>query len=336
MNRWPPILIACFLCVELFYTFPCIANSNVQIKNNDVADFFRSLPVCDVFDFTRHGVFGELRLQNKIIDSHVLQQINSELKWRSRANKIYLSGVIRETFRKNIRNLENYLEKNSAQFDSISLMSIAESYLREQKKMGTVGECYEIQSIHGPRLLSTWKETVALTVIDQALIDELFLNSTAVDEQKITLSSNEKKHLESKSLNIEELLELRSIRKATSIFENSTYLKNDLAGSLWNNVKSELLGGKQQVCVDEAETFMLFIRTLKRRGLIKHFFSTGLIYRENRLLGGHVATVLMNLRTEEYFVLDSWHEAGGKPAHITTYMDWLSSNDFNDAVEVKK
>lgn len=310
-----------------------------------IQSFLDTLAPCDLYDFSKAGVFhfvfssarkakiGQTDDNNRIIDSSELELLAKELKWRLRYNQLYRSNIARDTFRANVIRLARSMRSSEIDLLNMERLSYLAGFrLEELKGNGTVGECYEIQSIHRVRLLSTWKEMVPVSAESQAKIDRLFRLS--LENQRPPPNPRETEILQAGFLTREEMAELRAIRKATELFENATFLKNDYAGGLINNIRSELLGGRQLVCSDETGTYTNFLMVLARRGLLRHFIPGKPIDRPNRLLGGHQAASIYNRRTGETYVLDSWHEPGGTAAHITTRKNWLNCKDYDDAVAV--
>lgn len=297
--------------------------------------FLKTIAPCDLYDFSGQGTFYAVfsKSQTPRITTSDLESLAKELKWRLRFNRLYASGIARDAFRENVIRLVQSMRSSGINSLNVEQLSyLAELRLEELKRNGTVGECYEIQSIHRPRMITTWKEMVAVSAKNQAKIDRLF--QLPLKGQRPSLTQREMELLQGGSLTREEIGELRAIRKATEVFENATYLKNDYAGGLVNNARSELFGGKQLVCTDEAETYFNFLKVLLRRGLLRHFAPDGKIDRPDRLLGGHQATSLYHKRTGQIYVLDSWHEPGGTAAHITRREDWLNYKDSEDVVAV--
>ena len=165
-------------------------------------------------------------------------------------------------------------------------------------------------------------------------------------EHGINLSENEKKLISSKVLTLEEVVELRALKKATEYFESNTILKEDKAGGFFSNLWGQLTGSHQQSCVEEANTLMYFTKVMTWRKNLKYFLTSGLISMRPKIKndwsqGGHVAVRLANLRTKEIFVLDGWFEKGGASAHILLEQDWRNTPitrfkkyDFKDVVEL--
>ncbi|MBK9040570.1 MAG: hypothetical protein IPL83_15650 [Bdellovibrionales bacterium] len=202
------------------------------------------------------------------------------------------------------------------------IQSRAVAKIQEKRSAGEIGDCYKIESNEEPILqMARW---ICLSDRIQAEIDLQF--KIRIDE--MNLSESERDSLKSGRLSLSEVSELRALRMASQIFEQNTYLKDDAEGSNWTNIKGELFGGFQFNCWNRTITYNSFIEVLSQRGLLQHFFLARMVTKrppihKDWLNGGHVASRIVNLRTKEDFVVDSWYEPGRSATHILGFDDWL-------------
>lgn len=231
------------------------------------------------------------------------------------------------------------------QVSNISLVELAElaaKWISEQQANRMIGDCYLIESQEEAMLpMARW---VCLSWRAQVAIDSLFARSIRSDD----LSLAEEGSIRTGKMQLNELAELRALRAATEIFENETYLKSDRAGGFINNFRGELLGGFQLNCWNRAVTYNSFIEKLSARKLIRFHRLTEMATKRPSIAddwsqGGHVASGIRNVRTGEQYVVETWYEKGGSPAHVLTYDDWFAlpvtywrSLNFNDVVELRR
>lgn len=174
------------------------------------------------------------------------------------------------------------------------------------------------------------QEPILLPPAQQREIDALFSNPPAGARGKIVKPAFQ----QGPRLTDDEALELWAIRAASALFEQYTPLCQDLAKGFDSNITGTALDSVQLNCANETETMRQFVVTLARRGLLKHFEIHGETERAYLVFGEHSALVLVNRRTAEEFVVDSWFEAGGQPAHILTKADWLARRENENVVEI--
>lgn len=153
-------------------------------------------------------------------------------------------------------------------------------------------------------------------------------------------------------LDKEAIYELRALRLATALFERqSLQLMNDIGG--WDGNKAE--EGKKFVCTDEATTHYALIRFfIQEVGLLNHFvldadtrfafrrppldisFLDWVDQKANELFGitDHFGVILVHKKTGHRFVIDSWVEDGGVPAHVSRLEDWLVRGETKNVVSI--
>lgn len=154
---------------------------------------------------------------------------------------------------------------------------------------------------------------------------------------RFPFTASEEAMVASGRLNRLEVLELRAIRIAAYILENSfATLKGDTGGWL-GNLESDAI-----VCTDEATTFWYFVEMLREDGLIQHFESRDyrFVHRAARsfpfylLPTDHFGVLLRQNRTGNYIVFDSWVEDGGVPPRISLIDDWIGKRDYIALVSI--
>lgn len=124
-------------------------------------------------------------------------------------------------------------------------------------------------------------------------------------------------------LTIQDLKELRAIRKASELFEKATPLKNDDGSGFFSNLKGEIAGRDQLNCDLETSTHLGFLRTLASKGLIKNLEVVGTIQRQPVISdikkdfsqSGHVAVLLRSRETGQEIVYAGLKKVGRPPIY---------------------
>lgn len=289
-----------------------------------------------------NGIFSMMAIPDVEVTTEKLRQIADEIVHPTRFNKSYHSALNRPELKDFLNGLADHLEKKGLKrFTYEDLRAAGILRVNEAKKKGEVGECYALQSFGGPRyIFGNISRPQNVSPENQEKIESLMKNG---QNREYHFGDVDTKLYKNNRLTIEELKELKALRNASAVFEQSTFLKNDDAGGFISNLKGELLGGDQLNCALEAHNHTVFIQKLKINGLLKYFSVDETVTRpmkpskKDLTGGGHVAVVLKNNRTGESFVYDSWFEKGGDHAHILTMEDWKNlsldfKNDFKDVV----
>lgn len=304
--------------------------------------YFNALPPCEAKEFLDGNVTGAWGTTMGIIPVEIISLTAKEVVRPLRSNKVYFGSANYPVFGKNAHRLAQELLRNEISSIEWHLLADAATKRYENaKKNGEIGECFSIETLGGYKyLFSEKKDSISVSAKVMNEIDSLFNNKR---NSALPLSQEEKNLLLNKTLTLEEIYELRSIRKATEIFEKNTVLKYDKAGGFFSNISGEVRGDFQQNCSTEASTYIRFLEVLRNRGLLKHFkvFSRITIhpeFKKDPSRGGHVA-VRMNTRKGKAFILDSWFEPGGSAAHILSLEEWkklslAKKNDFKDVVKI--
>lgn len=151
-------------------------------------------------------------------------------------------------------------------------------------------------------------------------IARLFLEPERVD---FPLNEVEAETIASGELTRPELLELRALRLAITIFERQyALMRYDEGGWLGNALDLSF------VCTDEATTISFLVSRLREAGLMTRFdqLAGRFAHRggDGLLPNDHYAPMLRNLRTERFFVIDTWLEDGGIPPYVDVLDRWLS------------
>ncbi len=94
----------------------------------------------------------------------------------------------------------------------------------------------------------------------------------------------------------------------------------DIGGSLQGAFRKN-----QMDCEDEAVNTCTYLVMMQDEGLITFHDIYKPTMRGFMVMGWpHVATVLKDKQTGERFVVDSWFEDNGHPAHVVPYREWKS------------
>jgi hypothetical protein len=224
-----------------------------------------------------------------------------------------------------LKKLMNILVKmNLSEIDPKELRAQAQQSWENRKAAEHIGEVY----------LACSQEGIGANVeplCDPVIISERAQRSINSEFEYNIRPSNDFQLTDEKL----ELRELNSLKRATKIFEDNTYLKDDVGGILGNFVKTMKNGSRLSRCGNETDTYINFVRSLKQQGLLKHI---GLnrdyqdVIRNGDAFIKHQAVLLVGLHTDTQYVLDSWLEGGGKMAHILLRKDWEKENDDRDVV----
>jgi hypothetical protein len=111
-----------------------------------------------------------------------------------------------------------------------------------------------------------------------------------------------------------------AIRVMESIVGPLTGTDGDIGGSLQGVFRKN-----QMDCEDEAVNTCTYLVMMQADGLITFHDIYKPTMRGYMLKGWpHVATVIKDKQTGERFVVDSWFEDNGHPAHVVPYKEWKS------------
>jgi len=167
-----------------------------------------------------------------------------------------------------------------------------------------------------------------LTPLGMNSLGEYFFTNSKIT--KYELSSIELDLIELGHLTVLEVYELRALRAVSSLFEELSFLRDDVGGwggNFYGHLMPAHLTGKQTICHEEAFTHYSFLKVIEGNSLLKHFKVFGTVVRSL-----HEAVLLQNKRTNLFYVYDSWFLAGGEPANIVSLDDWNNRNDSNNVV----
>lgn len=293
------------------------------------------LPLCR----TAMG-FGDSK--SKPISIEKLEQLANEIVRPARFNKMYRDSLSRPELAKLMSDLARHLQERGMKYIGCDdLRSAVNDAYTEAKKENRIGECYQIETLGGAKyLFGPVARAVSVSPAQQKSIEDLFSTQipSHLDRFDTDLILDER-------FTIEDLKELRALRKASEMFEQATPLRNDAAGGFFSNLMGELTGGDQLNCNVEASTHIVFLKTLVRKGVLKKFHVVGTIERQaeksdfRKDIGqtGHVAVLLRSRETGHEVVYDSWFGKGGEAAHILLPDDWRNlnlnfKNDFRNVV----
>ena len=313
-----------------------------------LASLLATVPACDLLELSSDGALAQLGDKDQILKAEwldIVSEVTAEGIPRPRAKteraqyhreidsqneRYFTTWPKNNVFRKQIISLASQLREDPSLNIKINdVTSEADRRIREARAKGQIGECYKISQVTGT-FNTEWIQMVALPAKAQAQIDELF----NPDGHSVQFTEKEIQLIQSGTVTLNEMIELRAIRMATRIFEQNTVLIYDKAGFQGNMD----FGGKvRSVCRTEAQTYYFFLRRLQARGLLKHFRpSETWAYRKRKVaLDGHGASLLESRRTGDLIVVDSWHEHGGIAAHLTFFSDWKQERDRADIVSAE-
>ncbi len=296
-----------------------------------------TLTPAQLFDFTSHGVFAQSFAERGAVSVADTREPPPG-RWLSDAF-VGTAGVIPrmpvtvDGYRAHYPNTLQQLGTaiTSAQQSSLPVAHIvarADARQAALRARGETGASFDSHSMLGKEADSGWR---AQTVPAQTMteLEALFRPTT-----QEPLSPAEQALIREGRLSRPEIVELRAVRGATRLFERSTPYGADHGG--WTgNLWSEGLGiAGETNCQQEADTYVFFLQQLEDRGLLRHFAPSGRVRvnvpgiapglpsvagRERM----HAGALLVHRRTGDYFVVDSWIENGGEPAHVVPLATWL-------------
>ncbi len=308
--------------------------------------FVGQLSLCEAYEFSSKGLLAKFNdKKGAYLKEQVLASI-SDWKWARLVKVSELpAGMLEKNTRKTL-----VIPHHPAIVKGLTELSILMT--RENKYAVSMTEVREaadarlVNELTGERArcyriftYTPWSfkaRTVGVTESQQVQITELF--DRAHDAVRAAhflndapLSTGELQLLNAQRLTPAELMELRALRRATGLLEKMTPLRGDVGGWMGNMLNEIIPLKKNQMnCVAETETFIDFARSLIDQNLLRHFSVERLPAYRSLIVAYHIAVQLRNKRTNQIFVLDSWHEHAGQPAHITTLEDWLQRNDDHD------
>ncbi len=333
-----PVIVFSLLSFSGAFTLPA---------EHRVAEWFATVPACDVLEFSSDGIFSQLgRGDQKITvrwlnivwetTEHALPRVHPH-PYRSGESRRINSRVEREfvvwpkhdQFRSLLKDLALQLGDGRGHIDLKTIVRLADERLQAAKSAAEVGECYKVAQVTHT-FNTAFVTTEALSPPTQRYIDSLFqrpLDIAGLDPKESAL-------FRAGRLTLAEIAELRAIRETTGIFKQNTSLRHDVGGYKGN---MNFFAPIRTVCQTEAQTYYFFLRRLQQRGLLHHFkpSETWAFRPTVNPFDGHAATLIESRRTGDLFVLDSWHEHGGTPAHITDLRDWLQGRDRADVVAAR-
>lgn len=344
--KWSHLSNVLLVAVSVWSQTSAAEVSSSQLSPRpQIAELLSSGSACELYDLSSKGALFELGRADQVLSSDWLDLVAEVTKQgiprpRAKAEKAQYHRPLHpvheryfwawpknETFRRHVMKLSQALRSNpSLRIKLGDVLAEADRRIETAKANGEIGECYKISQVTGT-FNSEWIQTVALSAKAQEAIDQLF--SQTLSERD--LSPRELEILRSGALTLAEMAELRAVRAATRIFEQNTVLAHDQGGFGGN---MDFNGRVRSVCRTEAQTYYFFLKRLQDRGLLTHFRpSETWAYRKRRFaLDGHAASLLESQRTQDLFVVDSWHEQGGTAAHITFFTDWIKALDRADVV----
>jgi hypothetical protein len=208
------------------------------------------------------------------------------------------------------------------------IKEVAREVIRERQESGLMGECFKTYHKEGfIRNYPVWEE-LSFEALEK--IRALFKFRPLTLEE---LGPREQELLLLDRLSFSEISELRALRTATGMFERATNLRYDKGN--WEGNTHFSNAEVVAWCGEEARTYMYFVNRLTELGVMKHFEAPDpfVVVKSVRYgTNNHAATPLVNRRTKEVFILDSWVLDGGMPSLIMTMKEWLEDHDSQSNV----
>jgi hypothetical protein len=325
-----------------------MTRASATAHNDAITGYLATLSPSNLFDFTHNGTFAEAlrdttsltrddhreaQLSRSVSDVLILP--NGDIEQRTKVDL----DVFREHYPANLAGLRSAMARAGVDALPVAqIVALADARFRELQRRGQVGAVYDAHSMFG----SVAPEGIRPLAVDpdhQRAIDAAFKRPTPTTA---SLSPVEREAVATGRLTLPEVGELRAIRVATQIFEQATPYGDDYGG--WSgNVLSENFNELGQTnCVEEANTYAMFLQQLEDRGLLHHFSPSGRVrkatthidikgayvpkFAEMNWSTFHTGALLVRRAGGEYYVVDSWVENGGQPAHIVRLHDWLAGN----------
>lgn len=84
----------------------------------------------------------------------------------------------------------------------------------------------------------------------------------------------------------------------------------------------------QMDCIDESTNTVRYLDVLQQRGLLHWHSVVERAYRAPYLLDQHWAGQIVELQTDNRYVVDSWHLDNGKPPYIQALSEWRRKEPF--------
>ena len=329
------------------------SNRGPSSVENTLTQFFSEFNDCSIIDYLPNGRFQGIidKLKPSNVDNYQITLTaldlikSSDIRYIRFGNKefdytlnkdlkhfdkdsIYSKRKVRidEKFKSRLEKLSKLMSKKGInKISQADIVSHAFASYQAQQNNGEIGECYyAFEKIKKKRDVLRFVE---LDLEVQAEMESYFMRKGQHYSHEDSLRINDK------TFSFEEIRELRAIRAATRLFEQSSFLKNDKGGWTGNHLS---LANTTLWCGEEARTMSSFLLQLEEKGLLKEFTALPLILLRWVALGlnNHAASPIMNKRTGDIFIVDSWQDNGGSSARILTLQDWLNRDDYKNVVDL--
>ena len=343
-------------CLTISHFQPSFGQISSTREAQLIRAFLSKIEPCMVYEFSRYGYAlasdrPQIRSENSPLGSVSRENISelaqawSHIRYfkhpggssdpygtKNRMSPFFpFHSEIEAAFQK----LEAYMR--FSRFDSISTSTLINMATEEFDRLvrdEKVGECYRVHSFH----YGIKAKTVNIMPEMQKKFSDIFKRAaTAHNNQHFTpdtlLSKNEYYLLTMGSLNPDELMELRALRRATAEFGLMTPLRDNIGGWMGNmTVEMFPMKSDQANCIGNALTFSEFILKMIDRGFVQYFaLEDGYSFRKSSS-SWHAAIVIRNLRTNERLVLDAWLDGANEPARILRFADWIEHEDSKELV----
>lgn len=181
--------------------------------------------------------------------------------------------------------------------------------------------CQPVQPLHNTQ---SFLESKNLTQNPTPQHYSICHNTNCFKQVDISLKPEEWNQVRALFTNVENAAEERdAIAKSIGLLE--TFAGQQSLVYLDHAKNNHTYGEKgQQDCVDESTNSTVYLLLLKNDDLLKFHDVYQPVFRTIfMMVGQHYAAAIREMQTDEIYVVDSWFEANGQPAHIIPHTDWL-------------
>ncbi len=338
-----------------------ITDRDRLVRDGDAIDsVLRKLPPQELFDFTSFGVLANAYARDGELTPDSIKKDDNRGRFYNqtevmpdfqvrpmREAQIY---AYRARFPHNLDALGAAMSNAGVSGVPVGhVVAMADALYKRAQDSGTIGAVYDAHTMMGAEAEQGFRP-LTLTKAQETKLESFFAQPPPAPAQ---LSAVEREALLTGRLTREEIGELRNLRAATQYFEQSTDLKDDYGGWTGNILSEnypEVLGWMQDTsgltfpravrnlnygqtnCLEEAHTYSNFLQQIEAHGLLQYFAPTGIIRKVSQHgLGDywqtvHAGVLLTRRANGDSYVLDSWVDGGGTPAHIVRAREWLEGH----------
>ena len=206
------------------------------------------------------------------------------------------------------------------QFNYEAFLTITQRVVEKMQEDGELGDVFEVYFSRNTRLFK-------LSPRQFKKLTERFEDDSC---KTPPLNTDEQRLKDWGVVNEDEIHELRAIRFAGAVIEESTPMREDFGGVSGSFAH---LGYNQASCGAESRTQGMLVDKLERLGFVKHFefVGTGGRWLKDLVITAtaHVCGLIRNKRNKELFAIESYYEDGGEFPYILPANDWLRGGKKN-------